>query len=83
MFLPSVIFIFSSVLIAHAITPENLIQSDDLGVTQILATHYDCSKQYNLRQFRLTQVQKCTQASTKIECTRTLAVFFRAKAKKN
>ena len=57
----SVIFIFSMLQIADAITSENLIQPDDSLITERLATHYDCSKQYNLKQFSFTRVQKCTQ----------------------
>ena len=60
-----------------------MIQPDDPTITQLLATHYDCSKQYNLRQFSLTRVQKCTQTDSEIEYTRTYAlVVNRPKAKK-
>ena len=79
----SVIVHFSSVQIADAITSENLIETNDPRITQLLATHYDCSIQYNLRQFSLTWVQKCTQAPSEKEFTGNFAsVFIRAKVKK-
>ena len=53
-------------------------------MTQLLATHYDCSKRYNLRKSSSFRVQKCTQVCSEIDYTRTNAsVFFPAKAKKN
>ena len=51
MILFCVVFNFSSLQIADAITSENLIPPDDPRITQLLATQYDGSKQYNLGQF--------------------------------
>ena len=69
--------------ILDAITSEVFSRPDDFWITQLQATHYNCSKQNNLRQFFLTLLEKCNQAPTEIEKTRTFAsVFFRAKAKK-
>ena len=83
MILLSVIFNFSSLQIADAITSENWFQPDNPRIFQLLATLYDCSKQYNVRQFGWTRVQKCTQAASENEYTRTFAsVFARAKAKR-
>ena len=50
---------FSLLQITDAITSENLIQLDDPQIIQLLATQYDCPKQYNVRHFSLT-VQKFT-----------------------
>ena len=82
MLLLSVKFNFSSLQIADAITCENLIQPDDPRINQILATHYGCSKQYNLIQFSSIRVQNSTRAPSEIEYTTTFAsVIIRAKAK--
>ena len=58
MFHFSVIFNISILKIADANISENLIQPHDPRFTKLLATQYGCSKQYNLRQIRLTRVQK-------------------------
>ena len=82
MILFSVRIIFSLVQTATTITSETLLQPDDRRFTQLVATHYDCSKQYNLRQSSLTRVQKCNKAPSETEYTRIFAlVFIRAKAK--
>ena len=50
-------------------------------MTQLLITHYDCSKQNDRRQISITRVQKSTHTPPEIEYTRTIAsVFVRAKA---
>ena len=67
MILFSVLIIFSLLPTATTITHENLVQLDDPRVTQLIATHYDCSEQYNLRHVTFTRVQKCTQAPSQIE----------------
>ena len=78
MFFP-VNFVF---LLLQIIISENLIQLDCPKLTQLLAAHYDCSEQNNLRRFRLTLVQKDTQAPSKLEYNRMfVSVFIRAKAK--
>ena len=35
-------------------------------ITQLLATHFDCSKQDNLRHFSFNWVAKCTQVPSKM-----------------
>ena len=59
----SVIFDFPILQIADAITCENLLQPDDPRITQLLATHYDNSKRYNLRLFSPTRVQVKQQSA--------------------
>ena len=49
LFLFSVTLNFSLLQMADAITSEKNFQPDDVRITQLLATHYDCSKQYKLR----------------------------------
>ena len=67
----------------HSITSDNFVSPDDLRITKLLASHYDCSKQYNLRQFSLTRVQECNQAPSEIEHSRVLvSVYIKAKAKR-
>ena len=56
----------------HSITSDNFVSPDDPRITKLLASHYDCSKQYNLRQFSLTRVQECNQAPSEIEHSRVL-----------
>ena len=83
MILLCVIFYFSSLHTADAFTSEKIIQLGDLRFTQILATHYDCCKQNDLRHFSSTRVRKCTQAPPETKYTRTLAsVLIRATAKR-
>ena len=80
----SVIFLLSILQIDDGITSENLIQRDVPRITQLLATHYDGSKQKNQRHFSLTRVQKCGQAPPEIEYFRTFAsVVILAIAKLN
>ena len=59
--------IFFSFLLQTVNTSKRLIQADDPRITQLLASHYDCWKQYNLKQFSLTRVRKCTQVYSEIE----------------
>ena len=60
---------------------KDYIESDDPNISKLLVSHYDCSKQNNLRQFSLTRVQACEQAPSSIEHTRTIAeIYVRAKA---
>ena len=51
-----VVFNFSTPQIADPITSEKLTQPEGHRITQVLAPQYDCSKQYNPRQFTLTRV---------------------------
>ena len=41
-------------------TTDKLFHPDDPKITQPLATQYDCSKLYIMRQFSLVRVQKFT-----------------------
>ena len=60
---------------------KDFIESDDPNISKLFVSHYDCSKQNNLRQFSLTRVQACEQAPSSIEHTRTIAnIYVRAKA---
>ena len=60
---------------------KDFIESDDPNISKLLVSHYDCSKQNNLRQFSLTRVQACEQAPSSLEHTRTIAdIYVRAKA---
>ena len=55
----------------------------DLMIFSHFVSHYDCSKQHNLRQFSLTRVQPCSQAPSSFESTRAIVnVFVLAKAKR-
>ena len=59
------------------------VDPKDPHTSHILVSHYDCSKQHNLRQFSLTRVQPCSQAPSSFESTRAIVnVFVRAKAKR-
>ena len=79
----SVVLIFCRPQTAHAITSENLFQLADSRITQLLATHCDCSKQNSPRQFSWTRVQRLTQVPSEIKYTRGFAaVFVHAKAKR-
>ena len=61
----------------------DMVEPIDLHVSDLLVSHYDCSEQYNLRQFSLTRVQPCAQAPSAFESTRAIAnVFVRAKDKR-
>ena len=62
-------------------TTKDFIEPDDPNISKLLVSHYDCSKQNNLRQFSLTRVQACEQAPSSLEHTRTIAdIYVRAKA---
>ena len=59
------------------------VDPNDPHISDLLVSHYDCSKQHNLRQFSLTRVQPCSQAPSSFESTRAIVnVFVRAKAKR-
>ena len=67
------------------ITPsdtENYLPSDDLNITNLMVSYYDCAKQHNLRQFNLLNVKQCTEAPFDIKHASVKArVYVRAKAK--
>ena len=61
--------------------PENYLQSDDPNITNLMASHYDCAKQHNLRQFTLLNVKQYTEAPSDIKHASVKArVYVRAKA---
>ena len=83
MILLSVKVFFSLLQNSDAITSGNLNENDDPTPTQLLATPYDCSQRKDLRQFKLTRVQNCTQTPYDFEYTRIYAfVFLHTKAKR-
>ena len=84
-FLHSFFYFFSSLFLASfQITPSpDHVDPNDPHISDLLVSHYDCSKQHNLRQFSLTRVQPCAQAPSAFESTRAIVdVFVRAKAKR-
>ena len=84
-FLHSFFYFLSSLFLASfQITPSpDHVDPHDPHISDLLVSHYDCSKQHNLRQFSLTRVQPCAQAPSAFESTRAIVdVFVRAKAKR-
>ena len=64
-------------------TNKKIIEPNDPHISDLSVSHYDCSKQNNLRQFMLTRVQTCEQAPSSLEYTRVIAnVYVRSKAKR-
>ena len=60
-----------------------MVEPNDLHISDLLVSHYDCSKQHNLRQFSLIRVQPCAQAPSGFKSTQVIAKgFCRAKAKR-
>ena len=59
------------------------VDPNDCHISDLLVSHYDCSKQQNLGQFSLTRVQPCSRAPSSFESTRAIVnVFVRANAKR-
>ena len=76
--LTSPVLVFSQVS-----STSDHVDPNDPHIPDLLVSHYDCSKQHNLRQFSLTRVQPCVQAPSAFESTRAIVnVFVRAKAKR-
>ena len=74
-------FLFLASFQIHS-SPDH-VDPNDPHISDLLVSHYDCSKQHNLRQFSLTRVQPCAQAPSAFESTRAIVdVFVRAKAKR-
>ena len=74
-------FLFLTFFQIHS-SPDH-VDPNDPHISDLLVSHYDCSKQHNLRQFSLTRVQPCAQAPSAFESTRAIVdVFVRAKAKR-
>ena len=64
-------------------SPTDVVKPNDPHPSDLLVSHYDCTKQPNLRQFSSIRVQPCAQASSTFEGTRAMAiVYVRAKAKR-
>ena len=77
-FLPSILLVLS-----QNFPSSDHVDPNDPHISDLLVSHYDCSKQHNLRQFSLTRVQPCVQAPSAFETTRAIVnVFVRAKAKR-
>ena len=77
-------FLSSSFLIFSQLTPSSdHVDPNDPHISDLSVSHYDCSKQHNLRQFSLTRVLPCAQAPSAFDSTRAIVnVFVRAKAKR-
>ena len=75
-------FLFSFLSITSSTdSSSDHVDPNDPHISDLLVSHYDCSKQHNLRQFSLTQVQPCSQAPSSFESTRAIVnVFVCAKA---
>ena len=71
---------------SRPITPsdtENYLPSDDPNITNLMVSHYDCTKQHNLRQFNLLIVKQCTEVPFDIKHASVKArVYVRAKTKR-
>ena len=77
-------FLFSFLSITSTTdSSSNHVDPNNLHISDLLVSHYDCSKQHNLRQFSITRVQPCSQAPSSFESTCSIVnVFVRAKAKR-
>ena len=59
------------------------IPSDDPNITNLMVSHYDCAKQYNLRQINLLNVKQCTEAPSHIQYANVQArVYVSAEVKR-
>ena len=45
----------------------DIVEPYDPHISDLSASHFDCSKQHNLRQLSLTRVQPCAQAPSVLE----------------
>ena len=60
---------------------KQYLPSDDPNITNLMVSHYDCAKQYNLRQSNVLNVKQCTEAPSNIQHANVQArVYVRAKA---
>ena len=63
------------------ISEEDVIDTEDPKISDLLVSHYDCRSQLNLRRFSLTRVDDCKNTPSQVEHTRVLAsIYVRAKA---
>ena len=64
-------------------TTKNIVEPNDPQISDLLVSHYNCSKRKHFRQFSLTRDQTCEQAPSSLDDTRVIAdVYVRAKAKR-
>ena len=78
LFLHSLFYFLSSFFLVFSQIPSSSdhVDPNDPHISDLLVSHYDCSKQHNLRQFSLTR-------KSAFESTRAIVnVFVRAKAKR-
>ena len=61
-FLSSLFLLFSQIA-----SSSDHVDPNDPHISDLSVSHYDCSKQHNLRQFSLTRVQPCAQAPSAFE----------------
>ena len=47
-------------------TTKNIVEPNDPHISELLVSHYGCSKQNNLLHFSLTRVQICEQAPSSL-----------------
>ena len=71
-------------LLTFPLDPSSyMIAHNDPHISDLMVSHYDYSKQHNLRQFSLTRVQPCAQAPSALKSTRAIDnVSVRSKAKR-
>ena len=84
-FLHSLFYFLSSLFLVFSQIPSSFdhVDPSDPHISDLLASHYDCSKQHILRQFSLPRVPPCAQAPSAFESTLAIVnVFVRAKAKR-
>ena len=79
----NILLIFPIFLCLCNSTTKIIVEPNDPHISDLLVSHYGCSKQNNLRQFSLTRVETCEQAPSSLNYTRVIAnVYVRAKAKR-
>ena len=62
---------------------DKYLPSDDPKITNLMVSHFDYTKHYNLRQFNIINVKQCTEAPSKTEHAIVNArVYVHAKAKR-
>ena len=86
LFFPSLLYFLSPLFLVSSQTASSSdhVDPNDPHISDLLVSHYDCSKQHNLIQFSITRVQSCAQAPSAFESTRAIVnVFVRAKAKRH
>ena len=64
---------YFTLLILSLDSSSVIVEPNDLHISDLLVSHYDCSEKHNVRQLSLTRVQPCTQAPFAHESTRAIA----------